>query len=142
MREGDIDLAKELLARMAANGADFTLTCRGLCDEVSGSGSVRVLFADPAAFDEWSVGWRRRLAQEGRDPKIAAAAMRAVNPAFIPRNHRIEEAIAAAVGSGDFEPFETLSIVLSRPFDDQPDFARYAQAPRPEQVVEQTFCGT
>ena len=142
MREGDIDLAKELLARMAANGADFTLTYRGLCDEVSGSGSVRVLFADPAAFDEWSVGWRRRLAQEGRDPKIAAAAMRAVNPAFIPRNHRIEEAIAAAVGSGDFEPFETLSIVLSRPFDDQPDFARYAQAPRPEQVVEQTFCGT
>lgn len=142
MRAGDTELAKELLARMAANGADFTLTFRGLSDELAACGSVRELFADPAAFDQWSVGWRLRLADEGRDPETAAAAMRAVNPAFIPRNHRIEEAISAAVVRGDFEPFETLSAVLSRPFDDQPGFARYAQAPRPDQVVEQTFCGT
>jgi len=142
MRPGDTDLAKDLLARMAANGADFTLTFRGLSDELTGSGSVRGLFADPAAFDVWAAAWRRRLAEDGRDLKDVAEAMRAVNPAVIPRNHLIEEAIAAAVVRSDFQPFETLSAVLSRPFDDLPGLARYAAAPRPDQVVEQTFCGT
>ena len=68
--------------------------------------------------------------------------MRSANPLFIPRNHLIEEAIAAAVSNGDFAPFETLVSVLSRPFDDQPGFERYAAPPRPDQVVRQTFCGT
>jgi len=141
-RPGDVDLAKDLLARMAANGADFTRTFRGLSEEAAGPGPVRNLFADPAAFDAWAVLWRHRLAEEGRDPNAAAEAMRAVNPAFIPRNHLIEDVIAAAVVRGDFAPFEELSTVLARPFDEQPDFARYADPPRPDQVVEQTFCGT
>jgi uncharacterized protein YdiU (UPF0061 family) len=68
--------------------------------------------------------------------------MRAVNPAFIPRNHLVEEALSAAVDHGDLEPFETLLGVLSRPYDDQPRHRRYAEPPRPEQVVHQTFCGT
>jgi len=68
--------------------------------------------------------------------------MRAVNPAFIPRNHRVEEVIQAAQTRGDFAPLETLLTVLSRPFDDQPDFARYADPPQPHEVVRQTFCGT
>jgi uncharacterized protein YdiU (UPF0061 family) len=67
--------------------------------------------------------------------------MRSVNPRFIPRNHRVEEAISAAV-NGDFSPFETLVAVLSAPHDDQPGFERYADSPRPEEVVHQTFCGT
>ena len=70
------------------------------------------------------------------------AVMRAANPAFIPRNHLVEEAISAAVNNGDFAPFETLLAVLARPYDDQPAFARYAEPPRPDQVVRQTFCGT
>jgi uncharacterized protein YdiU (UPF0061 family) len=67
--------------------------------------------------------------------------MRSANPRYIPRNHRVEEAIAAAV-RGDYAPFETLVTVLSAPFGDQPAFARYADPPRPEEVVHQTFCGT
>jgi uncharacterized protein YdiU (UPF0061 family) len=68
--------------------------------------------------------------------------MRAVNPAFIPRNHRIEAVIRAAVDRDDFAPFEELLTVLATPFEDQPDYAAYMQPPEPEQRVLQTFCGT
>ena len=68
--------------------------------------------------------------------------MRGVNPAFIPRNHLVEEAIAAAVTTGDFSVFERLVAVLAKPYDDQPGPERYALPPRPEEVVHQTFCGT
>jgi uncharacterized protein YdiU (UPF0061 family) len=64
------------------------------------------------------------------------------SPAFIPRNHRVEEVIKAAVEEGDLEPFEQLIEVLASPYDDQPLQERYAAPPRPEQVVRQTFCGT
>jgi uncharacterized protein YdiU (UPF0061 family) len=68
--------------------------------------------------------------------------MKAVNPAFIPRNHLVEEALTAAVERGDLAPFEKLLAVLARPFDDQADVPEYALPPRPEQVVRATFCGT
>jgi len=68
--------------------------------------------------------------------------MRAVNPLFIPRNHRVEEAIAAAVNGHDFTPFETLLTVLAAPYDEQPGREAYAQPPRPDQMVHTTFCGT
>ncbi|HWY16501.1 MAG TPA: YdiU family protein [Rhizomicrobium sp.] len=144
-RPDDPSLARDLLQRMAENRADFTLTFRRLCDAgdgSEGSAAVRGLFADPSAFDDWESKWRHRIAEEGGEPNLRRAAMRAANPAFIPRNHLVEETIAAAVNDGDFAPFETLLEVLSTPFDDQPDFARYADPPRPEQVVHQTFCGT
>jgi uncharacterized protein YdiU (UPF0061 family) len=143
-RPDDRALIQDLLERMAENGADFTLTFRGLCDAVMGSdgdAAVRALFKDASAFDGWAVKWRARLAEEGGDANERRDAMRAVNPRFIPRNHLVEEAIAAAV-KGDFTPFETLVAVLSAPYDDQPDFARYAEPPRPEEIVHQTFCGT
>ena len=54
----------------------------------------------------------------------------------------MEEAISAAVNNGDFSPFESLLTVLSMPYEDQPTFGRYADPPRPDQVVQQTFCGT
>jgi len=67
--------------------------------------------------------------------------MRAANPAFIPRNHRIEQMIEAAM-AGDFKPFERLLDVLSRPFEDQPEAAALRRPPTPSEVVPQTFCGT
>ena len=68
--------------------------------------------------------------------------MRRVNPAFIPRNHRVEEALSAAVDRGDYAPFDTLLRILSRPYDDQPDFTDFAE-PAPEgHGCYQTFCGT
>ena len=68
--------------------------------------------------------------------------MRAVNPAFIPRNHRVEAVIAAAVNNDEYALFEELLTVLSKPYEDQPTFAAYAEPPLPEQRVLQTFCGT
>jgi uncharacterized protein YdiU (UPF0061 family) len=141
----DFALAQDLLHRMTANGADFTLTFRRLSDAVadpSAEASVRGLFANPVAFDDWSAQWRARLLLDGNDPAAQQAVMRGANPAFIPRNHRVEEAIVAAVERNDFAPFETLVTVLSRPFDDQPEFAAYADPPKPDEIVHQTFCGT
>jgi len=68
--------------------------------------------------------------------------MAAVNPVFLPRNHLVEEVIAAAVARDDFEPFHDLVDVLARPTEWRPEKARYARPPRPEEVVRQTFCGT
>jgi uncharacterized protein YdiU (UPF0061 family) len=86
--------------------------------------------------------WKQRLSEEGADENNRAASMRNVNPLFIPRNHLVEEALAAAVNGEDFSPFETMLEVLSKPFDDRAQFARHAIPPSTEQIVTQTFCGT
>jgi len=144
-RPEDLSLAQDLLERMARNGADFSLTFRRLCDAAAspdGDAAVRSLFTDPTAFDDWAARWRHRLAEENGEMNERRAAMRAANPAFIPRNHLVQEAISAAVNERDFSLFESLLTVLSRPYEDQPAFGRYADPPRPDQVVHQTFCGT
>lgn len=144
-REGDAELGRDLLQAMGTNGADFTLTFRRLSDAASGQedgAGVRGLFANPSAYDEWAPRWRRRIEEEPTDAAARRAAMLAVNPAFIPRNHRVEVVIRAAVDDGDFAPFHELVTVLSNPFDAQPDFARYADPPADRERVLQTFCGT
>jgi uncharacterized protein YdiU (UPF0061 family) len=103
---------------------------------------VRRLFADPAAYDDWAIRWRQRIGGEPQTTAVRRTAMRAVNPAFIPRNHRVEAVIEAAVNRDDFAPFEELLAVLSKPYEDQPAFAGYAEPPEPHQRVLQTFCGT
>ena len=144
-RDGDEALVQDLLDAMAKNQADFTLTFRRLAEaalDAKYDGAVSQLFADPNAFGEWAARWRRRTADEPQSAEQRRNAMRAVNPAFIPRNHRIEAIIEAAVVSDDYAPFEELLTVLAKPFDDQPEFAAYADPPQPEQRVLQTFCGT
>ncbi len=144
-QEDDVALSQDLLRRMAENGADFTLTFRLLCDAAAGpegDPAVRALFADPAAYDAWAGRWRQRLAKDPAAPAARAAAMRSVNPAFIPRNHLVEAALEAATRRQDFGPFEALLAVLSRPYDDRPGLEPYAAPPVPEQRVLQTFCGT
>ena len=144
-REGDAELARDLLQAMSANGADFTLTFRRLSDAPQGDegrAGVRDLFANPAAYDEWEPRWLRRLGQEPAGAAARRAAMLAVNPAFIPRNHLVEAVIRAAVDEGDFAPFHELVTVLSNPFEAQPAFARYADPPADSERVLQTFCGT
>jgi serine/tyrosine/threonine adenylyltransferase len=139
--EGDDNLTQDLLKLMAADGADFTLTFRKLCDAAespAGDDAVRALFKDGGAYDVWAGRWRARLAAE-RDP---AGTMRTVNPAFIPRNHLVEAALTAAAERSDFQPFEDLLGVLSRPYRDDPALARYTVPPRDEERVLQTFCGT
>ena len=95
-----------------------------------------------AQFDAWEALWRDRLREESGDAKARREVMRLSNPRFIPRNHRVEAIIEAAVERGDFGPFEELLKVLARPFDDQPAFARYADAPQEYEKVLATFCGT
>lgn len=143
-REEDLALVQDLLDRMAAGHADFTLTFRRLADVLTpGDGdAVRGLFLDPTAFDVWAARWRARLALEPEHDGDRQAEMNAVNPAFIPRNHNVEAMICAAVDRQDFAPFEEMMQVLARPFEDQPGFARYAEPPQPGERVLQTFCGT
>jgi uncharacterized protein YdiU (UPF0061 family) len=131
-QEGDLELVTDLLARMAQNQCDFTNTFRALSD-----GTARDQFVDPAAYDSWAEGWQRRLQGEP-DP---VALQRATNPAFIPRNHRVEEMISAAV-SGDYSLFDRLNAALSRPYEDQPENADLQRPPTPDEEVQATFCGT
>jgi uncharacterized protein YdiU (UPF0061 family) len=137
-QDGDDALVQDLLQRMAASGADFTLTFRRLGDAADGTDSARSLFAEPEAYDAWAEAWRHRRAN---GPVLDGQAMRRTNPAFIPRNHLVEAALNAATG-GDFGPFEALLDVLARPFDDRPGLERYAVPPAENERVLQTFCGT
>ena len=141
--QGDRDLAQNLLAIMQRTEADFTLTFRDLCG-VADSSEMRTQGAlgEDREFRAWLADWTSRCSREPRSGAERAAAMRAVNPRYIPRNHRIEELIVAAVQRGDFAPFNTLLNVLAKPFDDQPEFEAYAAPPRPEQRIAATFCGT
>ena len=141
-QEGDDNMTQDLLKLMAASGADFTLTFRQLSDATqspaAGDAAPGARFTDTAAYSSWTKRWRVRLAREA-DP---AATMRAVNPAFIPRNHLVEAALGAAVEQADLQPFETLLSVLSRPYQDDPARAHYALPPAEAERVLQTFCGT
>ncbi|HBS50505.1 MAG TPA: YdiU family protein [Rhodobacteraceae bacterium] len=130
--DDDLALISDLLTRMAQNQADFTNTFRALL-----TGRARDQFTDPAAFDAWEVEWQARLAREPDPREVMAAA----NPAVIPRNHRIEQMIAAAV-EGDHAPFHRLNAVLARPFEDDTEAADLRRPPAPDEVVPATFCGT
>ncbi|PDT52327.1 MULTISPECIES: protein adenylyltransferase SelO [Sinorhizobium] len=143
--EGDLELVRALLALMHKGGADFTLTFRRLAASAEDAGAdaeLAQLFQAPEALSPWLGDWRRRLEREAPGPVERAAAMRAVNPAFIPRNHRIEQAIEAATEHADFSLFEAILEVTSKPYDDQPAHAAFAEPPQPGEEVLQTFCGT
>ena len=138
--EADLNLATAFLTAMEGKNVDYTLAFRYLADAALGEEEpIRALFADPSVYDLWSGHWRARLAREPVTALARAQAMRRVNPAFIPRNHRVEEALSAAVERGDFAPFDKLLNSLSRPFDDQPEFAAFAEPPPEGQGHYRTF---
>ncbi|WP_340109534.1 protein adenylyltransferase SelO [Pikeienuella sp. HZG-20] len=132
----DRALTDRFLALLEAERTDFTLAFRHLADAADGDDApLSGLFADPAPLEDWLADWR------GRVGGGAAAAMRAVNPLYIPRNHLVEAAISAGY-QGDFTPFKTLNAVLSAPFAAQPGREPYAAPPRQGEAVARTFCGT
>ncbi len=142
---GDLELAQDLLQRMHANRADFTLTFRSLCDaakDVEGDKKARALFANPEAYDVWAIAWRRRTGQEPVSRQARVEAMRKANPTYIARNHLVEAALNAAEQNQDFQPFEELLEVVLHPFDERPEWERFALPARPEERVLHTFCGT
>ena len=136
---GDAALVQGLLDAMQAGAMDFTRTFRRLCDRAAGPEAAG---GEPAPLAGWMEAWRARLA---RDPLPAAerpAAMRRANPAVIPRNHRVEEALAAAVREGDLAPFEQLLEILSRPWEDRPEAESFMGPPEAPDPAYRTFCGT
>ena len=139
----DAVLATELLELMEAQRADHTATFRALSTAVRGNtGPARGQFVDALpAFDAWAARWLERVCAEGGEPEAVAAAMDRVNPAYVPRNHRVEEALTAAT-AGDLGPFERLMDVLTDPFTERPGLEGYGEPAPPEFGGYQTFCGT
>jgi len=142
---GDRQLAEDLLKAVHRNQADFTLSFRALCAAArdrQGDGPVRAQFLNALDYDEWAPRWRARMSREAMTPEARTESMQLVNPAYIPRNHRVEQVIVAAVERGDFGPFEEFSQVLAAPYVERAAYASYAAAPQPQERVLQTFCGT
>lgn len=137
----DWALVEKLLTAMAEGEADFTLVFRHLTAALENNDDAEVIsqFDQPEKIVAWLAEWRKRL--EHCDRTESVALMQSVNPVFIPRNHRVEEAIRAG-NQGDYGPFYCLNEVLKKPYSIQPEFADFERAPLPGEVVQATFCGT
>lgn len=137
----DWTLVERLLGLMADEEVDFTLLFRHLAGALESEDDTKVLglFPETRAMTDWLKEWRARLIDVDRGQ--AVTLMRQMNPVFIPRNHRIEDAIQAG-NDGDFGPFQRLNDLLQKPFAEQREFARYEVAPTADEVVRATFCGT
>jgi uncharacterized protein YdiU (UPF0061 family) len=129
----DQALAQDALELMRLQAVDFTRFFRALS-----AGTARTLFTNPAPFDAWAA---RREALLPADRAGAAAAMDRVNPVYIPRNHRVEEALAAAT-NGDMVPFLRLVDAVSRPFQERPGLDDYAGPGPASSIPYRTYCGT
>ncbi|WP_217703961.1 protein adenylyltransferase SelO [Piscinibacter koreensis] len=144
--DGDAQLADDWLELLRAGHVDFTLAWRRLADAAAGDEApLRALFENAPSPDAWLARWRERCARDasGLDAAERAARMRRVNPLVIPRNHRVEEALAAASADDDLAPFESLLAALRRPYDAMPEHARDAEpAPAAVTACYRTFCGT
>ena len=136
----DEALIDDLLELMQDRKADFTSCFRALSALLRDDAApARALFGESAAFDAWSARWRALLPAGA---EAVAAAMDRVNPVYIPRNHKVEEALEAAT-DGDLGPFEALVAVLAQPFEERPGLAAYAEpAPAAFEAEYCTFCGT
>lgn len=148
--DDDETLIKELLSLMAKEKTDFTLTFRRLSELVDPARnftlplqhSIREIFEFPASFSTWINQWSDRIDTEDSDRQDIAAMMLAINPAFIARNHLVEEAIDSATHNSDLKPFNQLVDVLEEPYIFDSNLSRYAMPPEENQMVKQTFCGT
>ncbi len=135
-------LFEEFLELLLAQRVDFTSAFRALSSVARGdAGRARVLFGEPSGFDAWSERWLARLAAAGTDLQAVAATMDGVNPVYIPRNHRVEEALTAAT-AGDLQPFERLLDVITQPFAKRPGLEDYAVPAAPSGAPYRTFCVT
>ena len=133
VREADAGLIAEWLKYLNDNGLDYTLSFRELA---SRTGAL-----DETRFGPFETKWRRRAGSQGKTPAEISAFMNSVNPLFIPRNHRVEQAISEAV-DGNLTVFDDMNTALAQPCTEQPGLSDYAKAPRPHERVTRTFCGT
>jgi protein adenylyltransferase len=130
-------LIQDLLALLHAQRVDFTQFFRALSSHLGGR-PARSLFTKPEAFDTWAERWQALLPP---DRHAVTAAMNRVNPVYIPRNHRVEEALTAAT-DGDIAPLRRLVEVVARPFLQRPGLERYAEPAPTSCGPHVTYCGT
>jgi len=129
--DGDLDLVQALLDALQLARADFTLSFRELSNG-----------DEPEALKDWLPKWRDRLARDPQPAEERRKLMRSVNPAYIPRNHLVEEMISAAIEEQDFAPFEEMLRVLMNPCEEQAGAERFAAAPGEVNPGYRTYCGT
>jgi uncharacterized protein YdiU (UPF0061 family) len=136
--EAPVALIQECLDLLSADEVDFTLFFRNLTRVAGGEDSttIEVMFSTRKLFAPWLAKWRAEA-----DPATRLADMRAANPILIPRNHRVEQAIQSGYG-GAYAPFHRLVDALAKPYAEQPEYADLEAPPQPEEIVQQTFCGT
>lgn len=140
--DDDDALANQLFAVMKGQDVDFTMFFRQLGKAPAiGPAAVSDLFADPAAILPWLKAWESWIGHEPLPAGERLARMNAVNPVTIPRNHQVEEALAAAE-DGDMAPFLTMLEAVRHPFEERAAWARFA-TPAPASFGDYvTFCGT
>jgi uncharacterized protein YdiU (UPF0061 family) len=139
----DYELINNLLQIMDEQNADFTLTFRFLSKTLIGNNKdVRSLFVNSDKFDAWLMLWQERVAQEEIPDEDIAKRMNEVNPIYIPRNHKVEEALDSAVNKNDIEPLSLLLSILVKPYEEIEGFELFTQPAPLSEVPYKTFCGT
>ncbi|QHE53992.1 YdiU family protein [Pontibacillus sp. HMF3514] len=134
----DRALVEELLRIMKEHEADFTNTFRAL---TLGNTSDTEMYGK-AEFTQWYKKWQERLERQDEPKSSVQQLMKSANPSVIPRNHRVEEALEAAVDKGDYSVLESLMDVLSDPYAYSPEQEEYAKSPDPSDRPYTTYCGT
>ncbi len=132
--ESPLDIVKSGLALLAKQEVDYTLFFRHLTH--GNRSELSALFKDPTLLENWYASWK---AATQSVPNLTA--MRKSNPILIPRNHRVEQVIQAAYGN-NYAPFHQFVDALAKPYEERNEFSEYEQAPKPNEIVHQTFCGT
>lgn len=140
----DEKLIADFLQLLRDGEADFTLAFRLLADCIVATQEdfLELFNDDKQGINNWLDVWRARLAQQKENMKEIAVAMRKINPLYIPRNQNVENVLQAAVENSDYQPFEELLSVLSKPFEEQEGMEKYAARPVPAGERYRTFCGT
>jgi len=141
--ENDLVLASELFQSMDGQNVDFTNLFCGLADTVRGkTETVEDLFDDVEKIQSWQTRWSKRLTRDSLSMEDRITMMNSVNPIYIPRNHKVEEAVQAVEKNLDFEPFEKLMLVFAKPFEEGEGLGEYSEPAPKDFYPYQTFCGT
>jgi uncharacterized protein YdiU (UPF0061 family) len=141
--QNDIELITNLLEIMEEEKADFTNSFRLLSKALIGdTQSIRKLFNNSRRFDGWMMIWQERISQEGVAEEKIATSMNKINPIYIPRNHKVEEVLKAAVNENDMKPFSSLYSILQDPYKEIIGLESFSEPAPESNIPYKTFCGT